>query len=280
MKNLAFPLQRRALLAAIAGSTLLAGCAPPKIPLRVGTIVFPGYELVFLARALGWLQPHLVRLIELQNSGDSVRALAAGKLDAAFLTMDEVMAARADGVDLRAVLVLDTSDGADQVLARPGITMSGLAGHRIAAENNSVGALMMASLLDAAGLGVDQVVKVPITQSRALEYFQKGLADVVVTAEPWVTPIKALGGHTIFDSSAVPDRIVDVLAVRADVLNTHGDALRHLVAKQFEALELFRRHPEQASPHLAPRLQMGPDHVLAAFAGLKLPDRAQNQAML
>lgn len=273
------PVQRRTLLAC-AGASLLGACSPPQPPLRVGTIVFPGYELVFLARSMGWLKPELVRLIELQNSSDSVRALAAGKLEAAMLTMDEMMSARAGGVDLRAVLVLDTSEGADQVLARPGISLATLAGRRIAAEDNSVGALMIASLLEAAGLRADQVIKVSITQARAADAFQKGLADVVVTAEPWISQIRAQGGRTIFDSRAVPDRIVDVLAVREDALRTHGDALHHLVAMQFKALRLLRDHPEEAAPHLAPRLQVAPDKVVASFDGLKLPGAAQNQAML
>lgn len=272
-------MQRRTILA-LTSASVLGGCVPPGPPLRVGTIVFPGYELVFLARAMGWLKPDLVRLIELQNSSDSVRALAAGKLEAALLTMDEMMAARAGGLDLRAVMVLDTSEGADQVLARPGISLDSLAGRRIAAEDNSVGALMMASLLEKASLRADQVVKVPITQARAAEVYQKGLADLVVTAEPWVSQIKAKGGRTIFDSSSVPDRIVDVLAVRADALNTHDDALNHLVAMQFKALKLLHEHPEQASPHLAPRLQVAPDQVVVSFEGLKLPDAAQNREML
>lgn len=280
MENLPLQLHRRALIAALASTAFLGACDRPQVPMRIGTIVFPGYELLFMARALGWLKSDLVRLIELQNSSDSVRALAAGKLEAAMLTLDEVISARAGGVDLRAVLVLDTSEGADQVLARPGITLSNLAGRRIGAEDNSVGALMMASLLETAGLRADQVVKVPITQSRAAEYFQKGLADVFVTAEPWAGQIKALGGHTIFDSTVVADRIVDVLAVRAEAMETHAVALRHLVAKQFEALELFRRSTEKASIQMATRLQIPPDGVAAAFAGLKLPDRAQNQAML
>lgn len=277
--SLDLQLYRRAFLA-FTGATLLGACAPAGQPLRVGTIVFPGYELLFLARAMGWLKPDVVRLIELQNSSDSVRALAAGKLEAALLTMDEMIAARAGGLDLRAVMVLDTSEGADQVLARPGITVASLAGRRIAAEDNSVGALMIASLLEKAGLRADQVVKVSITQARAAEAYQRGLADVVVTAEPWVSQIKAKGGQTIFDSSWVPDRIVDVLAVRADALDTHGDALQHLVTLQFKALKLLREHPELASPHLAPRLQVAPTQVVASFEGLKLPDAAQNQAML
>lgn len=272
-------MQRRTLLE-IAVTSALAGCAPPQSPLRVGTIVFPGYELVFLARAMGWLKADLVRLIELQNNSDSVRALAAGKLEAALLTMDELISARAGGVDLRAVMVLDTSEGADQVLARPGISLANLAGRRIATEANSVGALMLASLLEKAELRADQVIKVPITQARAAEVYLKGLADVVVTAEPWASQIKAKGGRTIFDSSVVPDRIVDVLVVRANVLDTHGDATQHLVSMHFKALTYLRRYPELAAPHLAPRLQVTPAEVAASFQGLKLPNAKENQAML
>lgn len=267
-------------MASMLGASMLAACAPALPPLRVGTIVFPGYELLFLAREMGRLQPGLVKLIELQNSSDSVRALAAGELEVALLTLDELMAARAGGVDLRAILVLDTSSGADQVLARPGIQLSGLRGKKIAAENNSVGALMLASLLEATGLSVEQIVKVPITQARALEYYRKGLADAVVTAEPWAGQIKALGGQAIFDSSSVPERIVDVVAVRSDKLDSHAESLQHLVDMQFVALDYFLKQPEQAAPLLAPRLQIKAEEVRGAFEGLRLPDRTQNQALL
>lgn len=272
-------LRRRSMLL-LACASAMSACAPPAPPLRVGTIVFPGYEMLFLARAMGWLNPELVRLIELQNSSDSVRALAAGKLEAALLTLDEMMSACAGGVDLRAVLVLDTSTGADQVLARPGITLANLAGRSIAAEDNSVGALMMASLLEKAGLRPDQVIKVPMTQARAAEAYKNKLADVVVTVEPWASQIKAQGGRTIFDSSAVPDRIVDVLAVRADLLSERSVALSHLVATHFKSLTHWREYPELAAPHLAPRLQLEPVQVAGAFSGLKLPDAAENRAML
>jgi len=272
--------QRRTILALLAANGFLSACAPPKPAMRVGTIVFPGYELLFLARELGKLNPGLVRLVELQNSSDSVRALAAGEIEAALLTLDEMMSACAGGVELCAVAVLDTSFGADQVLAKPGITMENLAKARVAAEDNSVGALMMASLLEAAKLSINQVVKVPITQSRATEFYQKGLTDVVITAEPWASQIKALGGHTIFDSTSVPDRIVDVIAVRAELLETYAPAIQHLVDAQFIGLDFFHTNTAQATPLLAPRLQLQPSEVVSSYDGLKLPDRKENQTML
>jgi ABC-type nitrate/sulfonate/bicarbonate transport system substrate-binding protein len=84
--------------------------------MRVGSIVFPGYEDLFLARELGLLDERRVRLVELLANTDTLRALAAGQLEAAALTLDELMSARADGVDLRAVLVFDVPEGANVVV--------------------------------------------------------------------------------------------------------------------------------------------------------------------
>lgn len=259
----------------------LTGCSPPLPPLRVGSIVFPGYELMFLARELGLLAPEAVRLVEMRSNTDVLRALGAGQLEAAALTLDELLSARADGVDLRVVLVLDISEGSDVVLGRPGIRRAAdLKGRRIGVEDSAGGAVMLGALLDAAGLSVEQIHKVPITLNRSIEFYASGLLDAVVTAEPWAGTLEAQGAHRLFDSSAIPGLIVDVLAVRADAVERQLSALRRLVSAQFEALAAFQRNPEQVAPQLAPRLQVAPENVNAAFRGLKLPDAAQNRAWL
>ena len=130
---------RRRALGLAAGSALwaslgvLSGCGDPDPPLKVGTIVFPGYEFLFLARESGQLKPEEVRLVELLSSTDNLRLVEENRLDAATLTVDEVMATRAKGVDLRIVAVLDVSEGADAVMARAGIaTPEQLRGRRVA----------------------------------------------------------------------------------------------------------------------------------------------------
>ena len=77
---------------------VLAGCQEPIPALRVGSILFPTYEYAFLARDLGLLDPKRVRLIELPASTYTLRALAAGQLEAAQLTLDEVITARSGGI--------------------------------------------------------------------------------------------------------------------------------------------------------------------------------------
>jgi NitT/TauT family transport system substrate-binding protein len=259
---------------------VLPGCESPRPPMRVGAIVFPGYEFMFLARERNELDPALVNLIELQSSVDTVRALAAGQLEAGALTMDEMMAACADGIDLKAVLIMDSSFGADQVLARPGITLKNLKNKSIAAEDNSVGALVLASLLDAAGLTIDQVRKVPMNQGRALEYYQQGRADVVITAEPWDGQVKSMGAQLLFDSRQMPGLIMDVLAVRSSALDLHARCISHLIERHFEAVKYFRMHTAQASQAMARRLQSTAVQVPAMFDGMYLPDRQENIELL
>jgi NitT/TauT family transport system substrate-binding protein len=248
--------------------------------MRVGAIVFPGYEFMFLARDTGKLVPDLVRLVELQSSSDTLRALAAGQLEAGAMTLDEMMAACADGMDLRAVLMFDSSFGADQVLARPGITLKNLQGQKIAVEDNSVGALVFASLLDSASLDIGQMRKVPMNQGRALEFYQQRKADVIVTAEPWASQLRQLGANLIFDSKQMPGLIVDVLAVTAAALQTHARCITHLIQMHFQARRLYQTHNIDAEKYLATRLQVKPSELPAMYAGLYFPDREENIALL
>jgi len=284
LSNLPFPVNRRrslSYLASLAALPWLAGCSDPPTPLNVGTIVFPGYELLFLAREQGLLPEPGIRLVELLSSTDNLRLLAAGRLQAATLTLDEVLTARADGVDLRVVLVLDISAGADAVMAQPHVRgLSDLAGKRIGVEDGAMGVMMFDALLSAAGLRLDQVRKVPITVNRSIEVYDSGQVDALVTFEPWVKRLEDRGAFRLFDSKAIPNRILDVLAVRADAIPTQTMAIKQLVAAHFEGRRRFFSAPAESWALIAPRLQLPVADVPAAYRGLLLPDLAENRNML
>jgi len=268
------------LLSVGAGIPLVAACSAPQPPLRVGSIVFPGYELMFLAREMGLLDERQVRLLELRSTTDTLRALASGQLEAGNMTLDEMMLARADGVDLRAILVLDVSEGADVVMARKDVTLKNLAGKRVGVEEGAVGAVMMEALLNAAGVVPQQVRKVKMTLDQSELLYKAGTVDAVVSAEPWASMLEKMGGHRIFDSASIPGRIVDVLAVHADAIATHGATLRKLVSAHFLARKQFMEQQQESAKRMAARLQTPPDEVATLFHGLKLPDARENKDML
>ena len=258
----------------------LTGCAEPQPALRVGSIAFPGYEMVFLARELGQLDEQLVRLIEMPSNTDTLRALASGQLEAANLTLDECISARAEGLDLRVLAVLDISAGADAVYSRRPMKLEQLAGKRIAVEDSAVGATVLGALLEAAQLQPDQIVKVPTTLPRTGRDFVGGRADVVITAEPWASQIEAAGGHRLFDSTAMPGRIVDVLVAHEQVLRRQPAALRHVVSAHFNGLTHWQSQPEDAARRMARRLEVAPEQVAGVFRGLDMPDRQKNLELL
>lgn len=259
----------------------LAGCKEETPPLRLGSIAFAGYEPIFLAREQGWLDERRVRLLELHSNTDTLRALAAGRLEAAQTTLDEFLTARAGGIDLRVIAVLDISVGADMVIARPGLREpKRVAGRRVAAEESAVGAVMLAAFLRAHELTPTDIVKVTTTLADSPATMRNAEADYIVSAEPWASQMLAQGGTNVFDSRRIPERIVDVMVARADAFAAHQTALSAVVAAHFRALAFIQAQPERASAMMAPRLQLPPDQVPSAFKGLRQPAASESRALL
>lgn len=275
-------MHRRTFLSALvasAGSTLGVGCSRAQ-PLVVGIHPWIGYEPLYLAREFGWLPP-AVTLREGAVAGDSLAALAAGQVEAAALTLDEVFIARAQGIPLVVVTVLDVSAGADVVIAREDVEgPAGLAGLTIAVERSALGGLMLAKTLEAAGLASTQVEVLDIPPNGQLAAWRLGRIDAAVTYEPTASLLEQAGGHRVFDSRSIPDTIFDVLAVRRDRLGAAEDTLRDLVQSHFQALDHLRVNRQDAVYRIATRQGIDPGDVNRALAGVRLPGPAGNRRYL
>src|SRR6476646_10819826 len=70
---------------------LLGNCAKEQPPLRLGTVVWPGIEIFYLARDLGYYKNTPIRLVDYPSGSELIRAYRNGELEAATLTMDEVL---------------------------------------------------------------------------------------------------------------------------------------------------------------------------------------------
>ncbi len=79
--------------------------------LIVGTDVRPGYEPLYLARTLGYLDHNRLRLAEFGASTEVLRGMRNGTLRVAALTMAEALSLRESGVDVRLLLITDFSAG-------------------------------------------------------------------------------------------------------------------------------------------------------------------------
>lgn len=265
------------------GAGLLAGILPgcaEALPLRIGVHPWVGYESIYLARDFGWLPPG-VRLVQGRTAGDSMAAMRAGELDAAALTLDEVLSARAAGIPLVVVAVLDMSAGADVVMARPGLRgLSYLAGKRIAVERSAVGGLMLAHVLEVAGLDPSRIEVVDMRVDEQPAAWRAGRIDAAISYEPTASLLRREGAERVYDSRALPETIYDVLAIRRDREPGRRGALEALLAGHFRGLEHIRVNRQDALYRIAAHQGITASEAERALSGVVLPNLAGNLAKL
>lgn len=268
------------LLALIGLSALLTACTSPELPLRIATHPWIGYESLCLAQELDWLPPGAT-LRHGESSAESMAALRAGDVDAATLTLDEMLHMRVSGVPLTAVLVFDSSSGADVLLARPGIErLQDLAGKRIGYEPTAVGALVLSEVMAQADLADDTVTRIELLPREQLAAWRRGAVDAVVTYEPTAAALQDAGAVRLFDSRQMPDTIFDVLAMRTDRLDGREVTLRRVTNTHFRALAYLRKNRDDAVYRIAAHQRVTAGDVRRALAGATLPDVDGNRYAL
>ncbi|WP_410473592.1 ABC transporter substrate-binding protein [Guyparkeria sp. TX1] len=266
---------------ALAPLAALLGCEAREPLLRISGITWVGYEPLFLARELDLLPPERIRLIESPSNTNSLMQLASGEVEAATLTLDEFILARAGGIPVRIALVFDTSQGADVIMARPGIDrLEDLAGRRIGVEDTAAGALMLRKSLEAAGLTPDDVTRVPVIGGGQMDAYRHGEVDAVISYEPFASRLVALGANRLYDSSAFPGLIVDVLAVSETAIDHQHTTLTDLLTAYFEALAVVKSSPGRAHRLMAPRLGLTVEETAEAYGGIALLSLTDNHAWL
>ena len=271
-------LRSLALIAAAALSARLFGCRPDR-PLVVAILPWVGYQPLYLARDLKWL-PDRVRLRDGRTTNDSITALRSGQADAACITLDEMLRARAAGIPLAAALVFDVSAGADMVLARPGIaTLYDLARKRLGFDQHATSSLVFQKVLETTGLPASAFTLLDLPPARQLAAWRRNEVDAVITFEPTATLLMHEGARSLFDSRLMPDTIIDVLAVRRD-RPAIVPLVRALAACHFRALEHMRSSEQDTLYRIAAREGITPEEARRELAGVTLPSLAVNRAYL
>lgn len=260
---------------------IVPGCGEPEHSLRVGTSVWPGYEPLFLAESLGYYDGQNIELITFPTSAENMRAYRNQAIDVAALTADEALQISETLPGQRIALVMDFSNGADAILAQPRFkTMQDLRGHRIGVEQNALGAYMLSRALTKSGMSSRDVVVVPVPLGEHESAFKSNKVDAVVTFEPRCSRLIAAGANVVFDSSQIPEEIVDVLLVRPGLDKQQDGQVKALIDGSFRALDYLHEQPQDAARRVAAREQVTPEAFLESLKGLQLPDRTANQRLL
>jgi NitT/TauT family transport system substrate-binding protein len=264
----------------------LASCAPYEPPLRIALIRWPPFEFMHLAQEKGFFADEgvEVRLIEFFAVNDTQRAFEHDKIDGGTFSLLQVLQNR----DLLArrlqiPMVIDFSNGADAVLARPDIAgVPALRGKRVGLTISPFDVYVLTRALELNGMSLSDVSLVYLRTIDMPEALRAGKVDAVVSFPPDRAPIEDAGiARPIFDSSQIPGEILDVLALDKDVIRDRPDDVAGLIRAFYRAVRYAQEHPDDAYRIMAARQRVTPESFRQSLqSGITIVPLTEQQRFL
>lgn len=206
--------------------------------------------------------------VELQDFPDPATmpaAVKSGGLQGGMYTYDLVITAVAQSQKLRVVLPIDYSNGADAIVAEKSIaSLADLKGKKVAYPFATCDNLLVVFALEKAGLKESDVQGIDTTPENVAAALTAGAA-AGATYEPNITQILKLGGggkyKVLFDSSAAPGLITDVLFFDEAFIAKNPKAVEGVMRGYLDGLALLRSKPEEARKIVAKYMGVTPEEV-------------------
>jgi NitT/TauT family transport system substrate-binding protein len=269
---------------ALLGCASLSACSrdasPPASTITLGFSAWPGWFPWQVAQEQGLFAKHNVNvdLRYFDNYTDSIKALAAGQIDANSQTLNDTLASASGGAKLSIVLVNDNSTGNDKIIARDGITsIADLRGKRVAVEQGTVDHYLLLLALAEANLTQQDVQLVPLATDAAAAAFAAGQVDAVGAFAPFTsTALARPGSRAIATSAEFPGAIPDHLVVSATLARSRPEEVQGLVDTWFDTLEWIKANKDAANAIMARRGGVSAEEYRTYDAGTTIFTRRQN----
>ncbi len=247
------PLVRRSLLALCCALPLavpVAADAQERPSFRIAWSIYVGWMPWGWAADNGivakWADRYGIEIevVQINDYIESINQYTAGAFDGCVMTnMDALTIPAVGGVDSTALIIGDFSKGNDGIVSKTATSLEELAGERVNLVELSVSHYLLARGLESVGLAERDLAAVVNTSDADLVSVFTAAPDVahVVTWNPLLAAVAAVPGATkLFDSSAIPGEIIDMLVVNSDVLEAHPDLGKALVGAWYETMAIMR----------------------------------------
>lgn len=259
-------------LAALAALVLVTGCGSSKTvdengkPLSeaakkeftIGWSIYTGYMPWDYAQRSGivakWEKKYRIKIhfVQVNEYIESVNQFTAGKLDGvAATTMDLLAVPAAGGKDTTALIIADYSNGNDGVVMKNGASLSDLRGRTVNLVELTVSHYLLARGLQLHGMTLSDVKTVNTSDADIVGAFASPEVVAVATWNPQLLTIRKLPGAVeLFDSSKIPNELLDVMGVSTATLRANPDFGKALVGIWYDVMaEIGRKDAKSKAAH-------------------------------
>lgn len=251
----------------------IASCAPPPEPVNLAGNNWLGYQPLFVGYQRA--QQDNVKLSfdlhQLPSTSNVLRLMAEGWLDGGLLTIDEAISYQAStGERLCVLMVTNVSLGGDAVIMQPSwhAQKDPL---KIGHEATAVGRYMLQRAQQHNAFGKKAIEPVIASVNQHSKLFKQQKVQGVVTFYPTLREIKNAGGEVVFDSTQIPNEIVDVAVIKAAVFKQHGkQVLGGLTRIWDDTIDEFHSLPTKLLTEVANNTGLSAEQIGQALEGVKL----------
>ena len=253
-----------------------AAPAAAKAPLRVAYSDWPGWTALEIGIQKGWFKEAGVDVeFSWFDYLPSMDAFSAGKVDAVTVTNGDALVTGANGGKSKMILVMDYSDGNDQIIGVPGIdTFKALKGKKLGLELTLVEHLLFMKAIEKNGMKPTDVELVNFPTNETPQALASGQVSAIAAWYPVSAQARqaVAGAKTLFTSANVPGLIYDTLAVSPASLSARKDDWAKF-AKVWYRISDYVRDPKtqpDAVAIMAAKVGVKPDEYAVHIPGTRL----------
>jgi NitT/TauT family transport system substrate-binding protein len=188
-----------------------------------------------------------IEVVQINDYIESINQYTAGAFAGCTMTnMDALTIPAAGGVDSTALIVGDFSNGNDAVLLKGRKELKQIKGLPINLVELSVSHYLLARALESVGLTERDIRVVNTSDADIVGAYATPQVQAVVTWNPQKNELlKQPDTYSVFDSSAIPGEIIDLLVVNTATLEANPALGKALVGAWYETLAILAEDGER-----------------------------------
>ena len=259
-------------IAAIGGYFLMGGANDT---VTIGYLPSDHDAALFVADAQGKFAENNInaKLVQFNNGGDLMTAMASGDVDIGYVGITPVLSSIEKGVPVKVISAAQTEGSGIVVGKDSGInSVSDLAGKKIATPGEaSIQHMLLTYYLEQNGMSIDDLKVSAMKVPSMNDALKTGKIDGMITFEPYVTIAEDSGADVLVDSSEIlPNHPCCVVVASDDFIKNHENETRTILEIHENTTAYINNNTDEAAGLLPDDIVKDVEIEKKALAGFPL----------